>query len=168
MKTIVHVNQHTEQDVWTPVKGWPKYEISSAGRVRRHNKLIKLFLVDGYPSFNVSDGPARKSLRVHREVLRAFVGEFPAPNNVARHLNGTPSDCRLLNLAWGSCADNSHDMLAHGTRMQGESHHQARLTNREVLAIRNSVEPKVVLSRRYGISRKTVWCIQRNLSWAHL
>ena len=109
-------------ETWLPVIGWPRYEVSDLGNVRGAHGPIKTFLVKGYLGFNVATaGGARKSLRVHREVLRAHKGD--APGLQCRHLDGNVLNCRLDNLAWGTQRDNEADKRKHGTVYQGERHH---------------------------------------------
>jgi hypothetical protein len=55
---------------------------------------------------------------VHRLVLQAFVG--PCPEGMeCRHLDGNSANNRLENLAWGTCSENSADMVKHGRAGRG-------------------------------------------------
>jgi hypothetical protein len=59
---------------------------------------------------------------VHRLVLEAFVGPCP-PGMETRHLNGDPSDNRLVNLAWGTPSENNLDRVKHGTHQHTKRTH---------------------------------------------
>lgn len=96
------------------------YEVSDAGRVRsiarpgtRGGILRGEVHPDGYPSVKLSKGGRKKHLTVHVLVATAFRGPRP-DGQECRHLNGDPSDNRLENLAWGTSAENSQDMIGHG------------------------------------------------------
>lgn len=87
-----------------PIKDWPTYEISNLGNVRRSGNPVKIFTGSTkYPGFNAVIGKQRKRLYVHREVARAFLGDFPGL--VVRHKNDNPNDFRLENLCWGTQKD---------------------------------------------------------------
>lgn len=153
----------TQIEHWKPVIGWPRYEVSDLGNVRSDRGPIKTFKVIGYPSFNAVDGPRRKSLRVHREVLRSHVGDIAGM--FARHLNDNPADCRLSNLEWGTQAQNEHDKFINGHALIGEKHHQAKLTIDQVNYIRASKESGVYLAKVYGVTPTAICAIRRNRSW---
>lgn len=140
---------------WKQIEGYPKYEISSNGTVRRGNKTLRLFEIGGYYAFNVIDGMARrKSLRLHRELARAFI-ENPYSLPVVRHLDGNPKNCTLNNLAWGSFADNERDKLSHG-----RSRANVVLTDAEVHQIRELDLPNQAIANLYGVTRRHVWAIR--------
>ena len=64
----------------------------------------------------------RRTARLHRLVLEAFVG--PCPDNmVACHDNGDPADNRPDNLRWDTQASNVRDTVKHGR------HHESRKTH---------------------------------------
>jgi hypothetical protein len=151
---------------WKQISDWPEYEISSFGNVRRNGKPIRSFVVKGYLAFNVCGCSARKSLRVHREVAKAFL--FNPGCNLVRHLNGNPLDNRVDNLAWGTSAENEADKRLHGTAMSGESHHQSKLTAEQVNEIRRSSEKGVVLAERFGVAPRTISAIRNGLIWKGL
>lgn len=81
------------------------------------------------------DGSKPKAYMIHRLVLEAFVGPCPRGHE-ACHNNGNPADNRLENLRWGTREDNLRDIVRHGTRRKGDSHGRAKLTAKDVYAIR--------------------------------
>lgn len=160
------MNTSVSIERWAPILDWPGYQISTHGRVRGRRSELRMFLVGGYPAFNVSNGIRRKSLRVHREVLRAFVGD--RPGYIVRHLDGNPRNCRIENLAWGSFADNEADKSRHGRDLRGERHHQAKLTDAQVREIKGSQERGTELARRFGVTPTMVCAIRKGRAWRHL
>lgn len=128
---------------------------SRARRLRQHD-------TPGGHKFTKVNGRAKGPTLVHRMVLLAFVGDPPRPDDDARHLNGNPSDNRLENLAWGTRSDNVQDAISHGTHAHGETHHNAKLTNAQVVEIRRrhaDGERCVDLGTEYGVSQWTVFDI---------
>lgn len=150
---------------WKPVLDWPEYEISNLGNVRSRRGAIRTFAVDGYLSFNACKGSKRRSLRVHREVLRAFIGD--EPDLMALHNDGVPANCILSNLRWGTRLDNELDKKKHGTSLDGARHHQAKLTESQVAEIRSSQEKRAILAIRFGVSARQIWTIRTGRSWRH-
>ena len=100
---------------WLPVVGWEgQYEVSSEGSVR---SLINDIILrpstagaGGYPRVVLSGKRCRS---VHSLVTEAFLGARPDGQEV-RHLNDVPTDVRLVNLAYGTSAENRADMVANG------------------------------------------------------
>lgn len=156
-----------ENELWRQVVGWPAYEVSTMGGVRSARGPIKQFTIYGYMSFNVCDGRyKRKSLRTHREVLRAFCGD--RPDLFACHIDGNPTNNRLSNLRWGSAKDNEADKIRHGRSLRGSRHHQSKLSEKQAREILESSEPLGVLADRYGVTKTNVCAIRRGRSWRHL
>lgn len=169
------------REQWRSVVGFPCYEVSSLGRVRRikpsakgHTsyvgRVLKPSLVDGRPTvwFYVS-GKGRPK-RVHHLVLEAFVGPRP-PDMECRHLDGDQQNNRLTNLCWGTHTENEKDKLRHGTRLIGERSPTAVLSIVEVLEIRRMVAegyPHKVVAARFGIHKATVSKIWLRTRWAHV
>lgn len=147
---------------------WP-YEVSDLGRVRNitRDKIIKPNVKPpgGYHAVTLRIDRTRSLDRyVHRMVLEAFVGS-PQPGDHGRHLNGTPSDNRLVNLAWGTPIENKADDLRLGRRMRGSRQHRALLTEETARAIKLSDESAEVLGKRYGVHPQTIVSLRRGLSW---
>nr|WP_243737862.1 HNH endonuclease [Blastococcus xanthinilyticus] len=59
---------------------------------------------------------------MHRLVLLAFTGPA-SPGEVGRHMDGDPSNNRACNLAWGSPAENTADMLRMGRQLNARKTH---------------------------------------------
>ncbi len=154
------------QELWIPVIDWPNYEVSNLGNVRSSRGPISTFLIDGYLSFNVSAGIKRKSLRVHREVLRSFTQD--QPGMLSLHENGNRQDCRLDNLYWGDYLQNEEDKRRHDRQLLGERHHQAKLTESDVEEIRSSSDTGISLAKRFKVSMQVISNVRRRKTWRHV
>lgn len=105
-----------EPEQWRTVPGKPDtIEVSTMGRVRRKRRG-SFYICDikpgrlGYKRVTVNGA----NTSVHRMVAMAFLGLPSDAGLVVRHLNHTPSDNRLSNLAWGTVQDNVYDRSAAG------------------------------------------------------
>lgn len=126
---------------WKAIPGYEgSYDVSDDGQVRSAGKYVRCGRGEGYLRYYPSraralhtdkaeyarvtlkrNGVTRNHL-VHHLVLDAFVGPRPAGTE-CRHLNGVPSDNRLVNLQWGTSSENSFDVVRHG------NHHSAKKTH---------------------------------------
>ena len=110
------------EEIWKEVVGYPSYEVSNLGNVRRYNyisgeyKIKKLKSLNRgdknnkygkYLSFNVSLGTKNKgkTLKVHQEVAKAFFGPKPA-GMIVLHLDEDISNNKLDNLKYGTTSEN--------------------------------------------------------------
>ena len=103
-------------EIWMPVPGFDKYEVSNLGRVKSHSRGAPRILRPGptnYGHLSVVLGRGNTRM-VHALVLTAFVGPRP-PGADCRHLDGDPTNNHLANLRWGSRTENILDAVAHGT-----------------------------------------------------
>lgn len=116
---------------WKPLPGYEEfYEVSDEGRIRstgttrfrkngvpytHRSKILKPSTSEkGYKRVILYKPEASpKTMTLHRAVLLAF-RPGPAEGAIIRHLDGDPGNNDLRNLAWGSPAENSADMEAHG------------------------------------------------------
>lgn len=123
---------------------------------------------DGYRSVKI----AGKRIKVSKLVLEAFYG--PRPDGMeCRHLNNRRDDDRASNLAWGTHKENIADKKRHGTHQAGVKHAMHKLTEAQVLAIRQAyIEGGVTqreLARQYGVSQGgCIGPILRRKNWSHL
>lgn len=111
-----------------------------------------------------------RKLFVHRAVLMAHVGPPPEGQTFARHLNDTPNDNRVENLAWGSAAENAADAARNGRIARGERTGTAKLSEADVIAIRrrHPGESLRALAREYGVSHTAIRRAANGMKWSHL
>lgn len=77
-------------------------------------------------SLSAALGQSGRTISVHSVVCAAFIG--PRPDGlVARHVNGDARDNRLVNLEYGTPAQNTADSIRHGTNYA--VHNEAQRTN---------------------------------------
>ena len=91
------------EEIWKPVEGFPRYEVSNLGRLRsfagaipRIMKTEDCIIPNGYIMVNLG---RRNTFLLHRLVLTTFVGPCPE-GYVAHHKNGIRNDPHLSNLEW--------------------------------------------------------------------
>lgn len=168
-----------ETEEWRPVAGWPEYEVSSLGRVRRAVAARGFpagYLMtaapdkNGYPRVGLSS-PGRKGCPpVHRLVAIAFL---PPPGRgrwQVAHNDGRPGNNVVSNLRWATVRENQHDRRRHGTQTLGEGHPNAKLTEAEVRSIRETASGRALrqVAERFGVSISTISDVVNRKAWAHV
>lgn len=121
----------------------------------------------GYPRVMLRRNAQKETFSVHQLVLLAWVGEPPTAMQ-ACHNDGNRSNNHLDNLRWDTPKNNHADKKRHGTQPLGQDHHNAKLTNATVLAIRSDTRSLTAIAREYGITKENVSMIRRGISWRHL
>lgn len=180
------MSENNSTEVFRPVAGWPLYEVSNMGRVRRKytpgknktdpNNFVwrdvrPLFWTDGYARVQLSIGKARKVRTVHHLVLEAFVGPCPEGCEARHVLTNNRADNRLENLAWGTRSENARDKTAHGTALYGERNHRAKLKAEDIddmRALRDSGVSRDEIAARYGVAPTHVSKVLLGSLWSHL
>lgn len=170
---------------WLPVVGYEGlYEVSDMGFVRRlvfvngntnkpyaHPRVLKRNKVStGYLSVDLCKDNTVTKHAIHRMVLTAFVGPCPT-GMIAAHGNGNPTDPRLANLRWATWSENETDKFLHGTDTRGQKNPAAKITEDDVLAIREWRRfggSLADIGAMFGISRTQVCAIARGRSWKHV
>lgn len=125
---------------------------------------------DGYGRIGDSTG---KMLSTHRVAWELANGPIPDGMYVL-HSCDNPPCCKPADLHLGTHADNMREKNERGrpTRMIGVTNPAAKLTEAQVLAIREryaagGVSQKA-LGREYSISETTIWEIVKRRKWAWL
>ena len=110
-------------EFWCEVDGYPDYECSTLGRIRRkasarssrahaHAELRGWLDPDGYRRYELRKDNKKHLVRGHVAVAATYYGPCP-DGHECRHLDGDPSNNRLDNLAWGTDAENKADRAWH-------------------------------------------------------
>jgi len=112
------------------------------------------------------------SMRVHRAV---FISHFNIANLparwVVRHTCDNRSCINPVHLLIGTIADNNRDMMERGrhTAAKGSKHGSNKLTERQVLEIKNNnIKDCAELGRIYNITRQHISEIRRGKYWGWL
>jgi hypothetical protein len=130
---------------WAPAPGFPDYEISDHGQIRRikagrgarAGKVLSPYTKkSGHRAILIRVDGSYKHARLARLVCQAFVAPIPFDGAETRHRDGVPNHDHWKNLEWGTSADNKADMVRHGTRRHGEDHWSARYSDDVVASIK--------------------------------
>ena len=100
-------NLNTKEE-WKQIKEFPDYEVSTFGRVRKGDLILKTSLTtNGYPRVHLRKDKKDHTLMVHRFVAKAFI---PNPNNypVVNHIDGNKTNNNVKNLEWCTSLMNLH------------------------------------------------------------
>ena len=99
----------SEEEEWITVAEFPKYEVSTFGKVRREYIKIELKqrFTDGYPYVELynDERPVRKfKMLVHRLVAISFLdlipNDDPVNKNFIDHNDNERANCHWYNLQW--------------------------------------------------------------------
>ncbi|NHN93799.1 NUMOD4 motif-containing HNH endonuclease [Acetobacter sicerae] len=161
------------EEMWRPIEGFPKYEVSSYGKVRRagSGKQIMQSWTHGYAYISLCADGGVKTRRVHRLVAEAFIGTPPFEGAILAHNDGDKTNNRADNLRWASLAENQADRSRHGTKTCGSAVKNAKLHEDDIPKIRVRLmrgETCVDIAHSFNVSTSTISLIQRNKIWRHV
>lgn len=152
------------------------YKASNLGEIWSVRKRKKICLWPdrvGYLRFNISRNCKIRKMFVHRAIMEAFVGPCPEGFQV-NHRDGEKSNNRIDNLEYVTPLQNMTHASKTGLRppsMMGENNYTAKLTNEEVLRIRELKRmgsKTKALAKMFNVSIGTISSIVANRKWRHL
>jgi hypothetical protein len=175
---------------WHPVIGYEGlYEVSDLGNVRsvarlsvrRNNAgpytlVLKEKLLNpglnsrGYKTVSLYKEGRGWTVMVHKLVAQAFIGDRPE-GHVIRHGKYGKAVNAVYNLSYGTCQDNSDDMVKDGKSLKGAKHHKTNLSDADVLFIMRwpvYYGSKSYLRQKYNISKSILTDIRSGKTWQHL
>ena len=117
MAAVVHFRSGEVRMIeeWKPIEGFPAYEVSNAGRVKRvlkgrgqciaGRKLTPAEATHGYLQVTLCQDGVKYNRRVHVLVAAAFI---PNPKGLpeVNHEDGVKANCTAPNLTWSTHSDN--------------------------------------------------------------
>ena len=109
-----------------------------------------------------------KTYPAHRLAL-ILHGGVDRPELQARHGScHNPLCCNPLHVSWGTRKENEADKRRDGTRIQGERHYKAALTEADVRAIRHDPRSSNELALLYPVGARQIRAIRAHKSWSHV
>ena len=152
----------------------PEYSVTSNGKVYSHKygklRELKQYLVEGYYKVTLHHNGVRTAPKVHHLVLEAYFGPRPE-GYVTRHLDGNKLNNDIINLAWGTYEENESDKIAHGTSARGTNNASNKLSEIQVLEIRQLHKDRVphkAIADEYRVTVGTVSKIGKRVIWKWL
>ncbi len=174
-------------EIWKPIAGFENlYEVSNLGRVRSLGREISQgnrwggritywragvdlqlsVATNGYYQVTLCKRGEPHQKMVHSLVAEAFLGPRPE-GMLVLHDDGVRTNPALSNLYYGTYQDNADDAGRHGTRVLGERHLSAKLTEDDVREIRR-LEGKLTqreFGDRYGVTEGAIAHILKGRNW---
>jgi hypothetical protein len=169
---------------WRPVVGWEdRYEVSDVGRIRskdmlcgaraggealrRGRVLVQVPKQGRYLAVTFAKGDRREQRMVHDVVAAAFIG--PKPEGLhTLHRDDDKGNNIKENIRYGTPKENAADKKINGNGLEGEKHHQAKLTEEDVRFIRSSAFSNKELAEMYGVYPSHIWCVKTRKVWKHI
>ncbi|WP_079134545.1 HNH endonuclease [Streptomyces sp. EN16] len=158
---------------FAPVHGFPRYTVCSDGTLYgwKHAAALNPKVTKwGYREVVLTDRGRRRYCKIHTIVLEAFV--CPRPDGLeAAHMDGNPANNDVSNLAWVTHAENIAHKERHGTKVVGERHHLAVLSEPKVRELRRRYaagESAQSMAAEFGVSRHSAWRAATGQSWKHV
>ena len=165
---------------WRQIPGWPEYEVSERGDMRRiiggqgtrSGRVLKPWRNAHTHYFQISLWRGNQDHRttVHRLVALAFLGEPPSTKHVVAHNDGSRDNNHWTNLRWATQRENVSDTIVHGRHNRGSRNGQAKIDEVCVAAIRKMDAmgiPKAFIAEGYGLCRQTISDIIAGRRWRH-
>ncbi|WP_052253431.1 NUMOD4 domain-containing protein [Staphylococcus shinii] len=176
-------------ETWKDIEGYEDlYTISDHGQIKRKSrellidgvtrrldeKVLKNFKGTlGYMHVNLYKNGKPKQFKIHRLMMTAFVDK-PIDKNIINHIDGDKSNNLLKNLEW--CSHKENSIHAYNTGLakggKGEENSQSRLTEKDVLNIRElyatGTFTQKELGLKFNISREQARDIINYKRWKHI
>ena len=190
----------TREEKWKDIEGYEGiYQVSDGGRIRSVDRVViskngvkrevKGQLMKqstskyGYKVIILRKDGIKKNHRVHRLVAESFINKEKG-KTLINHKDGNKRNNRVENLEWCTNSENMKHAFKkdlkqpsnpnkHGL-MQGETHSRSKLTERDVLFIRENskvnggVYSNVELASKYDVTKSTIGYIVKEKTWTHL
>lgn len=120
-------------------------------------------MANGYPFI----WKGTKNVAGHRESYRLFVGPL-ADNEVVCHNCDVRNCINPDHLFKGDRALNNQDMRDKGRHRFGETSPLAKLSEKDVFAIRADTRSSSAVAKDYGVSQSTISRVRTGARWRHL
>lgn len=176
-----------QEEIWKPVTGYEGfYSVSSFGRIRQDakrggtscGKILNFKKSSGryYRTIFCVNG-RRKAFNIHCLVAREFIGERPY-KFVINHKDCDRYNNHVDNLEYVSTIDNIRHSHNNGIGAHGERIKLAKLTDKEVLKIREKYKKGInqscrgnsynILAKQFSVKKSCIANIIHRRTWKHI
>lgn len=159
-------------EIWKDIVSYDGYQVSSLGNVKSFKRypegkiLAPQVSHKGYLLVALFKDGKHKTLSVARLVAQSFV---PNPDGLPQvnHIDGNKLNNCVENLEWVTNAENMQHAVASGLIKLGEDRSSAKLTNEQVVFIRENPDglTNYQLADMFGVAQPIISYIQRGLSY---
>ena len=147
------------------------FSLPRFGTGAERRKLKWAYRPNGYWFVTLSVKNKPKRISVHRLVAEHFL-EKPKNNGLqVDHIDGDKSNNSANNLRWVTASENQQYSIMNGTSPVGEKSYKAKLTNKQVLDIKQKILNNgsvTGIAKEYKVSKHTISFIKRGRSWKHI
>lgn len=166
------------EEEWRQVVGWPEYEVSNLGRIKRVCSAMGATvgaIVNPFKSKNnylrvgLSRNGSVKTRLVHRLVAEAWIG--PVAGMDVCHNNGIRHDNRLENLRIDTRKGNMRDIYKHDTHIRGERCGTNKHSEALMRQIKEEIKAGGVVRQialKYEIPATTLYGVAHGRTWSWL
>ncbi len=152
---------------------FPKYLVTREGKVFRKFPFREVkgsLNTCGYLALSLGTRKKRLTKKVHAIVAETFLGPRPDGKHI-NHKDGDKLNNRVSNLEYVTHSQNTLHAYKLGLMTsRGERNSAAKLTEEQAKEIKydTSGTAPVLLAKRYGVSRSTVYNITSGCTWKHI
>lgn len=156
------------------------YSVSNFGNVRRDKKsrgaqsgkMLKTTLSNsGYFFVGLYNGIIySRHHYVHKLVCQAFIG-YGLEGYDINHIDGNKINNRSDNLEYLTRSENQKHSFKIGLNKKGEDHHSCKLTEKDVLKIRNLGQlgiSYINISKKFKVAQSNIHFIIKRKTWKHI
>lgn len=150
------------------------YYITEDGKIYRNGREIFGWITKkGYRQITIYFNGEKRKEYIHRIVGELYL-DNPDNKPQINHKNGNKLDNRIENLEWVTNQENRTHALENGLHPVGEDVTAHKLTEKEVLWIRNNYIPKhpefggIGLAEKFNVNSSCISKIINNTRWKHI
>ena len=171
-------------EIWKEIPNYSLYQCSNFGRIKTFNwkntgqtRIMKPAKdASGYlRTVLINDNGKYDTVKVHRIVASTFLIKKENDTEV-NHKNAIKTDNRVDNLEWCTREENRNHSIENNLQyvLKGEEVGNSKLTEKDVLEIRNHYEKnkprygRLALSKKYNVTECTIKEVISRRTWKHL
>jgi hypothetical protein len=109
----------------------------------------------------------KKIWKTHRLTYFLLKKDFD-PELCVLHKCDNKTCCNPDHLEQGTHKMNSQQMAERNRSLKGEKSPQAKLTEKQVIEIRNNSSTYKKIAEKYNVSDSLIWAIKNNRAWKHI